>query len=585
MNGIKHINMDYEKKHNKDIAMTAEKKAKAYDEALERARKSLRAAGDVGTNIVTFIFPQLTESEDERIIGAIIDALYSHTNSINLLSSRGYQMEDIEAWLEKQKEQNQECGEKGMKGPQEIGDWRGDEGMCKKQKEQTSDIILKAFENSKTDYSLEEREEASDYSEKVLPTSIALGESEEEYLLHKVIEAAYIAGQKEQPAQSFNQEQFFAKKDSTPFEKELFLSLRAIKETKPSDEEIWLNVKEQLTPVLLSLVQKEQKPELYYDKELDIAAREFYLSGGADSPVDSTGLVPIVRMAEFGATWMKERTQKEQKPVGCADDVVEEAEEYASKVACGEYGVEVTEAYIAGVLSERNRGTCWSEKDERMRNQLICDVEHHKKEGLISAKQNKATKALYSEIEKCYDEKIAWLKSLPERFNLQPKQEWSEEDVKRLYSIGTQIGFLKGKYSEYQKDIDWFHALAEKIGFHKCKTGEVVTEWKKEDIDDKMLSKPKQEWSEEDEEMLHGIEQCVYDNVANIGTMNKVKYIDFLSSLHPDSYKNCNSRWRPSEEQMKQLKSAADLPEFGPMVTTRKQFPDLESLYEQLKKL
>ena len=42
-------------------------------------------------------------SEDERIIRAIIDALYSHTNSINLLSSRGYQMENIEAWLEKQK--------------------------------------------------------------------------------------------------------------------------------------------------------------------------------------------------------------------------------------------------------------------------------------------------------------------------------------------------------------------------------------------------------------------------------------------------------------------------------------------------
>lgn len=38
--------------------------------------------------------------------------------------------------------------------------------------------------------------------------------------------------------------------------------------------------------------------------------------------------------------------------------------------------------------------------------------------------------------------------------------------------------------------------------------------------------------------------------------------------------------WKPSEEQMKQLKIAADLWEFGPMVTTRKQFPDLESLYE-----
>ena len=61
--------------------------------------------------------------------------------------------------------------------------------------------------------------------------------------------------------------------------------------------------------------QKERKPDsLIYDKDLDKAAREFYLSGGADSPIDSTGLVPIVRMAEFGATWMKERMEKEQKP-------------------------------------------------------------------------------------------------------------------------------------------------------------------------------------------------------------------------------------------------------------------------------
>ena len=54
------------------------------------------------------------------------------------------------------------------------------------------------------------------------------------------------------------------------------------------------------------------------------------------------------------------------------------------------------------------------------------------------------------------------------------------------------------------------------------------------------------EWSEEDEKMLHGIEQCVYDNVANIGTVNK--YIDFLSSLRPS--------WKPSEEQM--LKGAVE---------------------------
>jgi hypothetical protein len=70
-----------------------------------------------------------------------------------------------------------------------------------------------------------------------------------------------------------------------------------------------------MTHEMIMEKQKEQKPELYYDKELDNAAMEFYLSGGAKSPVDSTGLVPMVKMAEFGATWMKERMEKEKKPV------------------------------------------------------------------------------------------------------------------------------------------------------------------------------------------------------------------------------------------------------------------------------
>ena len=56
------------------------------------------------TEALETLIPELRGNEDERIIRAIIDALYSHTNSINLLSSRGYQMGDIEAWLEKQKE-------------------------------------------------------------------------------------------------------------------------------------------------------------------------------------------------------------------------------------------------------------------------------------------------------------------------------------------------------------------------------------------------------------------------------------------------------------------------------------------------
>ena len=81
--------MDYEKKY-KNALTIAQSRFK-----IEKDESVLTCLG--------MMFPELRESEDERIIRAIIDALYSHTNSINLLSSRGYQMENIEAWLEKQK--------------------------------------------------------------------------------------------------------------------------------------------------------------------------------------------------------------------------------------------------------------------------------------------------------------------------------------------------------------------------------------------------------------------------------------------------------------------------------------------------
>ena len=127
-----------------------------------------------------------------------------------------------------------------------------------------------------------------------------------------------------------------------------------------------------------------------------------------------------------------------------------------------------------------------------------------------------------------------FLRELARRESENKPAEWSKEDVKRLYSIGTQIGFLKGKYSECQKDIDWLYALAEKMGFHKCKTGEVITEWKKEDIDDKMLSKPKPEWSKEDEKMLQSLILHIggYTYFAGV---DSEKVVTWLKSLRPQS--------------------------------------------------
>ena len=87
--------------------MTQEEKAKRYDKALERAKMSYHT-GDYDKDtleMLEIIFPELKESEDERIKGAIID----HLKDNNLI--------EWADWLEKQgiNNTNKECNEQNSK--------------------------------------------------------------------------------------------------------------------------------------------------------------------------------------------------------------------------------------------------------------------------------------------------------------------------------------------------------------------------------------------------------------------------------------------------------------------------------------
>lgn len=73
--------------------MTEKEKAKAYDEAIERAKKLY------SNGIVEEIFPELKESEDERIKKAIIEFFESEDDNTTYSLVR---KKDIIAWLEKQ---------------------------------------------------------------------------------------------------------------------------------------------------------------------------------------------------------------------------------------------------------------------------------------------------------------------------------------------------------------------------------------------------------------------------------------------------------------------------------------------------
>jgi hypothetical protein len=134
-----------------------------YEEALERARQGLP---------IDEVFPELKESDDERIRREILETLsygIAFEDSV-LMPGATTTLKEAIAYLEKQKEQKPAEGA----------------------------VLQKAFANSKIDYTLEEKCNASDYADVILPTSVAYGENEEEYKLHKIIEAAFIAGQKKE---------------------------------------------------------------------------------------------------------------------------------------------------------------------------------------------------------------------------------------------------------------------------------------------------------------------------------------------------------------------------------------------------
>lgn len=76
---------------------TIEEKAKAYDEALKRAKQKIDA-GFLTEDDLSYIFPQLCESESERIIKTLQEYVKNRNWPLN-----GPTQDKMLAWLEKQK--------------------------------------------------------------------------------------------------------------------------------------------------------------------------------------------------------------------------------------------------------------------------------------------------------------------------------------------------------------------------------------------------------------------------------------------------------------------------------------------------
>lgn len=88
--------------------LSIEDKAKRYDKAIKRAKDFMN--GEVhyalrrGENIMYWIFPELKESEDEKIIKSFIRLLKAFYD-VNFPTPEGFERKDMIAWIEKQGEQ------------------------------------------------------------------------------------------------------------------------------------------------------------------------------------------------------------------------------------------------------------------------------------------------------------------------------------------------------------------------------------------------------------------------------------------------------------------------------------------------
>ena len=194
--------------------------------------------------------------------------------------------------------------------------------------------------------------------------------------------------------------------------------------------------------------------------------------------------------------------------------------------------------------------TVWSEEDEKMFRDIAARLHSHFDVDKIE-----------------YDKSYHWLKSLKDRVQPQPKQEWSEEDKERIEQICDDL----------KCGLENFHSGKNVKGLHFEEIIKSNINWLKS-----LRPQPKQEWSEEDETKRNAL----------IGLVEEIKnqplrrledwdgYISWLKSLKPQNH------WKPSDEQIKAFEHfVRSVGESGYASPYDNNANLLYSLLEQLKKL
>ena len=528
--------------------MTIEEKAKAYDEALGRAKASY-GTGAYDDTTTEFIFPEITETDnkDERIRKFLIDyfGIIKSTLSDDGIW-KGFQIEEILAFLEKQKEQKPELPKPHKGDDTNPYDMQASEAL--------EYAIKRGF-----GVPFNDGEVYVDVRHMTQTIGNIIRWADEHPKEQKPVEPS------DDELQRHQDELYDFKVFATKQAKEHHISF-------VHDFE-WNN----FCAELLSYFNEKQKPAECLKAERDgwyMCIKDYYRGGkkqcSVGDLVQAKGGMYMMDGEDI-SEWFRKAYYDEIKTV-----------EWNKATINGE--PIPTENHSVNIpLAE------WSEEDKKIV-ETIC------KEGDLKPSEKR------------------WLKSLPERFNLQPKQEWSEEDealfellhqcvcrcinddrmdyseryniskmmipfIEKLQTLHPQQEWSEDNIKELTKfEVAMLHIgmsfFGSSAGLNPNNTNEVKKQAK-------LLLElvPKQDWSDEDEYRLADISWAIRNCAYNDKKKKQVHdwFENHLKATHPQphtvSIKDAtkfgnleyergvkdgiqhakNHQWKPSDEQIEAL--------------------------------
>lgn len=357
--------------------------------------------------------------------------------------------------------QKQECGEKGLKGPQEIGDWRGDEGVCKKQKEQNGEdeectdfTIYYPLKNGKGEYEcipysfydsltfFSEDKDLIDFHRACFYTEEECNEWIEQHKEEEGYEAIPVESTLEYKLG------FKAGKESEKQKESLHVS-----ETCKENTDSFTDEDERMRKRAIAIL-KQQRDYWSYD-------------GPTHKFPPATTRKDLVDAIDAALSYLEK--QKEQKLAHTAKEMWKEMrlEVYAQASGnrhepnCSDNSTKMFSLYDIDEIFEKigntavgSQPTEWGDEDsdnlERVDNYLWMLDDYV---GDDCAMPQGKTDKIRGNIQGILS---PWLKNLPKRFRPQPKQEWSEEETKDLVHILKVLDdcYAYGKHDLSKTDHD-----------------------------------------------------------------------------------------------------------------------------------